>query len=72
MENNAIQFKTNLNCEGCVAKVQADLDKIVGAEKWHVDTANPLKILSVSSDADVQKIVEIVKSKGFVIDSIDK
>lgn len=68
MENKELQFKTNLNCGGCVSKVKADLDHELGASNWNVDTDNPDKILTVSiTNADKDKVTQIVKSKGFNI-----
>lgn len=72
MENKEIKFKTNLNCGGCVSKVRADLDSTIGVEKWNVDTANPDKILTVSSDtASNDEVIAIIKSKGFTAEVID-
>lgn len=30
MENKELKFKTNLNCGGCVSKVQSDFDNAAG------------------------------------------
>jgi len=65
MENKTLQFKTNLNCGGCVSKVQADLDQAAGAANWKVDTDNADKILTVQGDVTEEQVVNIVKSKGF-------
>lgn len=66
MENKNLQFKTNLNCGGCVSKVQADLDKASGILEWHVDTANSDKILTVNAQGITEdEVVAIIKSKGF-------
>lgn len=73
MENNNknLQFKTNLNCGGCVSKVQSDLDTAEGISKWNVDTANADKILTVSSKGITEEeVINIVKSKGFKAESI--
>lgn len=73
MENTKLKFKTNLNCGGCVSKVQADFDETVGKDKWQVDIAHPEKTLTVqvdSSEVSVEKITEIVKSKGFTIELV--
>ncbi|GIQ60578.1 heavy-metal-associated domain-containing protein [Flavobacterium collinsii] len=66
MEKKDFQFKTNLNCGGCVAKVQSDLDHAEGICEWNVDTTNSDKILTVQSDgATEEEIIAIIKSKGF-------
>jgi len=45
-----MQFKTNINCGGCIAKVTPFLDETAGAGKWSVDTANPDKVLTVENE----------------------
>lgn len=72
MENKEFQFKTNLNCGGCVSKVQADLDNADGICEWKVDTANSDKILTIQSEGITEEEVEaIVKSKGFKIELLN-
>mgnify|MGYP001172799337 CR=1 FL=1 len=44
-----MKFKTNINCNNCVAKVQTTLDGLVGAGNWQVDINNPEKILDVKN-----------------------
>lgn len=73
MENIKLKFKTNLNCGGCVSKVQADFDETVGKNNWEVDITHPEKTLTVQVDpsqVSVEKISEIVKSKGFTIEPV--
>ncbi|MBS1738746.1 MAG: cation transporter [Bacteroidetes bacterium] len=66
MENKTLEFKTNLNCGGCVSKVQSDLDKATGIAEWNVDIATNNKVLTVKSKGITQEeIVAIIKSKGF-------
>jgi len=56
------QFKTNINCSGCVAAVTPHLNKEKNISDWNVDTADPAKILTVETDrlqaAEVQALVE--------------
>ena len=47
-EKETFAFKTNINCNGCVAKVTPILDTTDGIETWTVDTTNKDKILSVT------------------------
>lgn len=68
MENKEILFKTNLNCGGCVSKVQNDLDNLLGKDRWTVNTDNPDKILTIKGEVTPEKVIEIVKSKGFTIE----
>lgn len=71
MKNNEFQFKTNLNCGGCVSKVKPDLDNAQNIDEWNVDTDNPDKILTVKS-AGITKdeVAAIIQSKGFTAESI--
>lgn len=69
MELKEYQFKTNINCDVCVSKVQSDLSNAHGICEWSVDTTNPEKILTVKSDGITQdEVVDIIKNKGFKIE----
>ena len=50
-----LKFKSNINCDGCIAKVTDTLDKAVGKEHWKVDITNPEKILTVETDNVTEK-----------------
>lgn len=66
MENKNLQFKTNLNCGGCVSKVKAELDSADGVCDWNVDTANPDKILTINAyGITEEEVIALVKKKGF-------
>ena len=45
-----LQFKTNINCGGCLKAVTPTLNQQAGTGNWQVDTASPDKILTVTSD----------------------
>jgi copper chaperone len=61
-----IQFRTNIQCGGCVAQVTPHLNALEGVRKWEVDTANPNKILTVVIDgAEAGLIKETVQKAGF-------
>ena len=63
-----LQFKTNINCGGCIARVTPKLNETRGIESWKVDTDNPDKILTVrTEDPSGQTIIESVKKAGFQI-----
>lgn len=59
------QFKTNINCGGCIAKVTPFLDGESQIASWEVDTNNPDKILTVETDWDSDQVIELVESAGF-------
>lgn len=71
MENKNFQFKTNINCSGCVAKVSPFLDGAEGLGQWEVDTMSRDKVLTVSSEGVTeQEIVEAVNKAGFKIEPL--
>lgn len=63
-----MKVKTNINCSGCVQKVTPVLDPLVGENNWKVETENPKKILTVTSDVPESTLMEQVKSAGFNIE----
>lgn len=66
MENKNFQFKTNINCSGCVAKVTPFLNGAGGVGEWNVDTDDTNKILTVKSAGITEdEVIAIIKSKGF-------
>jgi len=63
-----LQFKTNINCGGCIARVTPRLNEVKGISSWKVDTDNPDKILTVESESiSYEPIIEAVKKVGFNI-----
>lgn len=68
-----VQFKTNINCGGCIAKVTPFLNQEKGIKEWKVDTANPGKILTVEKEGiSESEIIAIVKKAGFSIEPLRK
>ena len=66
MEQNRLQFKTNINCGGCVASVKPHLDKAEGIGEWSVDITDKDKILTVKSDGITQEqVLDIINKAGF-------
>lgn len=65
------QFKTNINCGGCVNGVTPFLNKIAGIN-WKVDTDHSDKILTVETEeADEEEIMRMVKKAGFEIEKLE-
>lgn len=60
-----LKFKSNIKCEGCLAKVTPLLDEAVGAENWSVDLQSATKTLTVKGNATADKIVAAVHGAGF-------
>lgn len=68
METKTFQFKTNINCGGCIKSVTPHLDNAEGIAKWEVDTTNPDKILTVQSEGiSEDEVIEVVKKAGYNI-----
>lgn len=60
------QFKTNIMCGSCIAKVTPYLDANNEIKHWEVDTQNPNKILTVETDNLSNEMVkEIVQHAGY-------
>ena len=67
------QFKTNINCSGCVEKVTPHFANAAGVKHWEVDTNNPSKILTVETDVlSEADIKNIVTRAGFRIETVEK
>ena len=63
-----LQFKTNINCGGCIKSITPTLNQQAGAGNWQVDTDNPDKILTISSDKlTSEQVMRVVEGAGFRI-----
>lgn len=68
-ENNTLQFKTNINCDGCIAKVTPFLNETKGISHWEVNTADKDKILTVKPDGITkEEVMQKVQEAGFKIE----
>jgi copper chaperone len=64
-----LQFKTNIKCDGCIAKVTPVLDGEKSIDKWEVDLKDPEKILTVSGiDVSEDKVKSILQAVGYKAD----
>jgi len=71
-ENKNLQFKTNINCGGCVAKVTPFLNEAEGIGHWEVDTTHKDKILSVHTEGITrEQVIKKVQQAGFKIESLN-
>ena len=60
------QFKTNIMCGSCIAKVTPVLNETFGENNWKVDTQNPNKILTVSTGhINENDIIKAVEKAGY-------
>ena len=66
MKNNSLQFKTNINCAGCVSRVKPFLDAEEGIVSWDLDTATKDKILTIQSEGILEEeVVKGLKAIGY-------
>ena len=66
-----LQFKTNINCNGCVAQATDPLNQTAGNGNWTVDIQHPDKVLTVHTEnASAQLIIEALKKKGFELNQL--
>ena len=60
-----LKFKTNINCGGCVKAVTPALNAEKAIHAWQVDTADPAKILTVSTELSAAQVQALVAEAGF-------
>jgi len=61
-----LRYRTNINCDGCIARVGPVLDALAGAGNWRVDTGDRNKILYVQAkDLSAAALTEAIISAGF-------
>ncbi len=66
-----IELKTNIMCGSCIAKVTPTLNETIGEANWKVDTQNPEKILTVSTDTlDEGEVIKAVEKAGYKAEKI--
>ncbi|HEY4336180.1 MAG TPA: heavy-metal-associated domain-containing protein [Puia sp.] len=64
-----LQFTTNINCGGCVAKVTPFLAEEKRIKTWSVNTEAPEKVLTVESEGmKAEEIKALVVRAGFRIE----
>lgn len=66
-----LQFKTNINCGGCIRSVTGFINEVPGIESWSVDTDKPDKILTVEGTASALDIQAAVEEAGFEIAAVN-
>lgn len=60
------QFKTNIKCSGCIAKITPYLDANNDIRHWGVDTGSPDKTLTVETDKLTDEMIrQIVHEAGY-------
>jgi len=66
-----IEVKTNIMCGACIAKVTPTLNEVLGEKNWKVDTANPKKVLTVTTEGlNEQDVIKAVEKAGYKAESL--
>ena len=60
-----LKFKTNINCGGCIKAVTPALNGEKAIQSWQVDTDNPDKILTLSTDLSAAQVEALIAEAGF-------
>ncbi|HNY07827.1 MAG TPA: heavy-metal-associated domain-containing protein [Bacteroidales bacterium] len=62
-----LKFKTNIKCDGCIAKISPVLNADSSIEKWEVDLLHPDKILTVSGERISGDLIKsALKNAGYI------
>lgn len=71
--DQTLQFKTNINCSGCVAKVKPFLDGVAEHCEWEVDVQNKDKVLRVNAEGiSPEQVMDTVQKAGFKIEVLNQ
>lgn len=67
-----LQFKTNIKCSGCLAKVSPYLNETIGEDNWEIDLHHPDKLLSVIPEEALSKeiVQHAVKEAGYIAEPV--
>jgi copper chaperone len=67
-----LQFKTNINCSGGIAKVTPLLNTKEGIDKWDIVISDLSGILTVKTDfLSAKVIIQEVERIGFKIEKLE-
>lgn len=61
------KYKTNINCNNCVAKVTQHINQVYGVNSWEVDTNSKDKVLTVNGDFKEEELKQAIEEAGFRI-----
>ncbi|MDP4186535.1 MAG: heavy metal-associated domain-containing protein [Bacteroidota bacterium] len=60
-----LKFKTNIKCNGCIAKVAPVLDKEKNINKWKVDLNDPERTLVVEGEIKPEEVQKLLGQVGY-------
>lgn len=62
-----LKFKTNINCNNCLAKVSPKLNEQSGIQSWNVDLQDDERTLTVETEElQAEDIKKAVLKAGFI------
>lgn len=65
-------YKTNINCTGCLSKVSPVLNSKKEIEEWEVDLSSSQKILTIKSNTMEEKdLINAITDIGFQIEKLE-
>jgi copper chaperone CopZ len=64
------KFKTNIKCDGCVAKVSPALNELLGEGKWKVDLHDPARILTTEKEMEENTINQALEKVGYKVEGV--
>lgn len=71
--DKTLKFKTNISCDGCVAKVAPLLNEAESISQWNVDTLSSDKVLSAHGKGITEKeVIQKVQEAGFKIELLNQ
>lgn len=67
------QFKTNIHCDGCIAKITPYLNQVKELDSWQVDLKDPAKILTVEAPESAninEQVTKQLHEAGYQIEPL--
>ena len=66
------QFKTNIMCGSCIAKITPAMEANKEIISWEVNVQDPKKILTVETETiSEDKLISMVKNAGYKAESLN-
>ena len=65
-----IQFKTNINCNNCIAKVTPAIEQNLNIKFWEVDIEDSNKVLTVETEGSAEDVAETIAKAGYSAEEI--
>ena len=66
------QFKTNIMCGSCIAKITPAMEANKEIISWEVNVQDPQKILTVETETiSEDKLISMVKNAGYKAESLN-